>query len=212
MKNKSKNILLGAVIGVLAVGVVASIGSALNEENGWWDNLKADIEEKLNEDVAAKNILDVNNLKAGVYSKDIKTGNFTIHATDEKSVEILEQDIFYTDESNETYEFTQRLRFGGAGSLDYRSIEFNITETSDVNFYFRSPTSGSARTFNIYELVDGEIGESIATHTSSSDQTVTFATEELEEGTYVVYGSAALDFYRVEINSIEDTETVTSEA
>ena len=106
MKKKNKNILLGTIIGVLAVGVVASVGSLLNEKNGWWDNLKADIEEKIKEDAAAKNILDVNNLKAGVYSKDIKTGNFTIHATDEKSVEVLEQNISYTDSSQ------YRTRYG----------------------------------------------------------------------------------------------------
>ena len=202
-KNKNKkNILLGTIIGVLAVGVVASVGSLLNERNGWWDNLKSDVSDKLTPDDSEKKELNVNDLEVGTYTEDIEVGYYTIHATVAKSVVVEAQEKTYED-----LEFTNRLKFGGSGSETYRSISIEVKEESSLSVWFRSPTVDVIRSFGLYD----EDGELIETFNSNSEASIVEVNTNLDVGSYVIYGSEALDFYRLLLDEpIEVDETVDS--
>ena len=90
----------------------------------------------------------------GKYDSSFEVGNFMITATDEKAVTV--------DENSKTADdgkmFTKRIKLGGSGSLDYRSVVFTTTGPATITIYAMSSSSSEDRVLSLYDVDGTEIG------------------------------------------------------
>ena len=103
------------------------------------------------------NQLNVSELPAKTYTKDIEVGNFVIHATSEAS-----QSVEVDGNSSKTYDgvkYTNRLKLGGKGTSTYRSVDIKVTAAARITVVAISSNGSADR---LLALFNGEtqVGES----------------------------------------------------
>lgn len=93
-------------------------------------------------------------------------------ATFNETTEIIENTIWITASSSSTVtvdahsksmddlNFTHRIKLGGTGKADYRSIKLNLTGAAYITVYGMSSSSGSSRTLALYDSTFSSIDTS----------------------------------------------------
>lgn len=120
-------------------------------------------------------------------------GSFTITASSDKTVVIASDDKIADDGTV----FTKRIKMGGSGNADYRSIHFNLATKGTVKVYGMS--SGSdAREIGVFAL-DGTLIDKMTAGTSLSMGEFT-----LDPGDYYVAGLANVNFNGITILPINE--------
>ncbi len=130
----------------------------------------------------AEGYINAADLDKGSFTADIKCEDgFVIHANSEKNVEIKSADARTVGEDT----FTQCIKLGGAGKLDYRSISFPAKAGETVTVQGVSSSKTEARA----ALVVNEAGETVAELPLKADgadvSTETFKAPA--DGTYYVW-------------------------
>ncbi len=100
------------------------------------------------------NSLIADELTAQKLTSPLQAGEFTITANAEKSVTIDENNKVAEDGTS----FSQRIKLGGSGNADYRSIHFSLTDITEITVYAMSSSSSSDRILNLYALDGSLIG------------------------------------------------------
>ena len=141
--------------------------------------------------------LNANSLENQTFDSEYQKGSFTIKADADHSVVV--------DANKKTFEdvsYTKRIKLGGTGTADYRSIHFTLENDSTVDFDMLSSNGESERTVNIYK-VDGENEEIVNTLTvvgSKVDGAYQRHTLDLTAGSYYFCSaSSGLNVYGVRI-------------
>ncbi|MDO4299995.1 MAG: cohesin domain-containing protein [Clostridia bacterium] len=89
---------------------------------------------------------------ATTYSAPFAIGNFIVTADETNTVAV--------DANSKTidgYSFTQRIKLGGAGTVDYRSIKFETTGAGNVVVYAASSNGTSARVMQILDASGAQV-------------------------------------------------------
>ncbi|WP_413449857.1 hypothetical protein AA0Y32_04130 [Georgenia phoenicis] len=98
-------------------------------------------------------VLDASALPPGVHDADLTVGPFTVTATPERTVEV--------DASAKTgadgTAFTQRLKLGGAGEADYRSVRLSTAGAATLDVHALSSSSGADRALALREVATGAV-------------------------------------------------------
>ena len=124
---------------------------------------------------ANQHVLNASEMELGVYAAAAQVGPFTVTATGDRTVEV--------DADNKTgggVDFTQRLKLGGAGNADYRSVQFTTDGETVVTAYALSSSSSSDRALALYTSDGIEIDSMPAYGDPGS---------EIPAGTLIVPGS-----------------------
>ncbi|MFP5314033.1 MAG: fibronectin type III domain-containing protein [Actinomycetes bacterium] len=101
---------------------------------------------------ADQHVLNASAMEPGVYSAPTQVGQFTVTATGDRTVEV--------DANSKTgggMDFTQRLKFGGAGSADFRSVQFTTYGEAVLTTYALSSSSSADRALALYAADGTEI-------------------------------------------------------
>ena len=85
-----------------------------------------------------------NDIANGTYTDDFQAGAFVVKAAADKSVVV---------EGNSKGNYTKRMKMGGTGALDARSVEFAVADSAKVKLDIMSSSSSAAR---IVLLIDAE--------------------------------------------------------
>jgi hypothetical protein len=103
-----------------------------------------------------------------ISSTEIKNG-FGILANSSNTVT-----VDGNNKSIDGFSFTRRIKLGGAGNADYRSIAFKTTGASTVTIYAMSSNSGETRQFEMVDFNTGAVVGSVSNLGGSSISKVTF--------------------------------------
>lgn len=106
------------------------------------------------------NVLNVSEISARTIEKDLEVGNFVINAGIKGNEELGEEDQSVSiDNNNKTYDgvsYTARLKLGGLGTEDYRSVTINVDGPSTITVVVCSSNS-STRTVNLFDAAGNGI-------------------------------------------------------
>lgn len=102
-------------------------------------------------------VLNISELENQTLTATQQFGDFTVTATSDKTV-VIETHNKTADDGES---FTKRLKLGGSGTAEYRSIHFSTSGEAVVTVYAMSASSSSAdRKLNLYKL-DGTLVASV---------------------------------------------------
>lgn len=101
-------------------------------------------------------ILNISELEQQTLTAAQQFGDFIIKARSDKPVEIENHNKTADDGES----FTKRLKLGGSGTAEYRSIHFSISGEAIVTVYAMSASSSADRKLNLYKL-DGTLVASL---------------------------------------------------
>lgn len=104
--------------------------------------------------VTKSKILNVSALSNETIKSSKEFGEFMVTATDEKTV-IIEDNKKTADDGES---FTKRMKLGGSGKADYRSIHFSVAGKATVTIYAMSSSSSEDRVLTLYEINGTEVG------------------------------------------------------
>ena len=122
-----------------------------------------------------------------------EVNGFTIAATAEKKVKIDGNEKTAEDGSS----FSQRLKLGGSGSVDYRSIHFTTMGKAEVTVYAMSSSSSEDRAIDLYTL-DGTLVETM----SAPGSGLNMKTFTIEAGDYYLASpSSGVNVYGVDVKA-----------
>lgn len=107
--------------------------------------------------VTVTKTLNANDLTIGSYTNPIDSNGFMIMANSANKV-----DIDANGKSADEFTFTQRIKLGGVGTVDYRSIKFTTTSAATLKVYALSSSSGADRRLALYNASGAEIGSAPA--------------------------------------------------
>lgn len=142
---------------------------------------------------ADANALVADQVTAGKLTAALQVGDFKITATSEKSVDV--------DENSKTAEdgtaFKQRIKLGGAGSAEFRSIQFSVQNDSDVTAYAMSASGSEDRKLGLYNL-DGSLVDEMSAPGASLNMK-TFAVKKGEY--YLASPKSGVNVYGVTIKA-----------
>ena len=100
-------------------------------------------------------VLKADEVEAGSYTSTFEHNGFMITAASDRKVDV--------DTNNKTFDdgesFSQRIKLGGDGAADYRSIHFTTTGAATVKIYALSSSSGSDRALTLFKLDGTEVGD-----------------------------------------------------
>lgn len=134
--------------------------SVYHLEAAWVDG-SGDPNWKPQVELANPNILDVSELGAATLDASVTYGQFTINALpdegDIKKTIVIESNSKKYDGVN----YTQRLKFGGEGTVDYRSITVTTSGAARITVVALSSSSSANR---VGKLVNATTLEEIGTH------------------------------------------------
>ncbi len=120
-------------------------------------------------------------------SKEVN--GFIIMASDVSAV-VVESHAKTADDGTS---YTQRMKLGGTGTKDVRSIHFSVNGQSEVKVYAMSSSSGADRSLNLYDLAGTSMGEVSALGKDLVVQTLT-----VEAGDYYLASpSSGVNVYEV---------------
>lgn len=155
-----------------------------------------DFEEKVYELNAS--LLTIGDITANTIFEDF----FTVNANSEKKVTI--------DANNKELDgisFTQRMKFNGNGSSEYRNITFTIKGTAKVVIYSMSSSSSATdRTVNVCDASGNVVFSKVVPTSALEKQEV-----ELEAGTYYITClNGAINVYNVVVTVLEPKAVTTT--
>ncbi len=101
---------------------------------------------------ASVKVLDFSEVEAGDYSKDFTVGDFTVKIKEGEKV-------LTVDENEQTSEYyhtlAKRIKLGGKGTAEYRSIHFETSGPATIQLYAFSTSNGTARDLEVFDA-DGK--------------------------------------------------------
>ena len=97
--------------------------------------------------------LSADDIAAGTYTSSFEIGDFMITASGDKSV-VVDGNSKTADDGKE---FTQRIKLGGTGAADNRSIKFSALGEATLTIYAMSSSSGSDRALTLYHSEGTEV-------------------------------------------------------
>lgn len=118
---------------------------------------------------ADANSLIADQLTLGKITSPTKFGEFTIAAAADKAVEIDENSKVAEDGTT----FAKRIKLGGAGTVEFRSIQFKLAAGATVTVYAMSSSSSADRKLGLYGLDGALLDEMVAPGTSLNKKTFT---------------------------------------
>lgn len=101
-------------------------------------------------------VLNISELENQTLTAPQQFGDFTVTATADKTV-VIENHNKTADDGES---FTRRLKLGGSGTAEYRSIHFSTSGEAIVTVYAMSASSSVDRKLNLYKL-DGTLVASV---------------------------------------------------
>ena len=125
MKNKTKKFLLGFGVGFLTLGVAASFGSLLNNQNKWFDNLVDKKDYYMG--------FSVEDLEYGIYTEDFTIGGITVHCNEEKYIEVE------SEENGSINDFYTLFNMNVSRKMDFigkSSFYYNVEDVDDLLLYY----------------------------------------------------------------------------
>jgi pectate disaccharide-lyase len=112
--------------------------------------------------------LSADSITAGTYSAALQLNGFIMNANAEKTVVV--------DTSNKTSDdgrsFAQRIKLGGTGAADYRSIHFSVSGSAIVAVYCLSSSADAERTLTLYSQDGIAVGSVTAYKSELKYQTI----------------------------------------
>ena len=141
--------------------------------------------------------LGISSLTAESLKASVEVNGFTLMATEDKGITIDGNEKVAEDGTS----FTQRLKLGGSGSVEYRSIHFNVTGSSTVTVYAMSSSSSSDRALDLYGI-DGTLVDSM----DAPGAGLNMKTFTVEAGDYYLASpSSGVNVYEVIVTTGEAT-------
>lgn len=139
-------------------------------------------------------------LTEGTFISDIENNGFTIKATAEKSVAIDGSSKSADDGTN----FTKRIKLGGTGAIDARSIHFSATGKGTVKVYAMSSSAGADRDFSLYKLekaTDGTTTSVLINSVKAYGATLALGTIDFTEAGdyYLASPASGVNVYGIEV-------------
>ncbi len=140
--------------------------------------------------------MNVSDLEAATITEFTTYGDFSVAANAEKTVVI--------DDNKKTgdngVEFTKRMKLGGAGSAELRSISFTTGGAASVTVYAMSSSSGEDRPMLLVNADGVEIGRGTA-YGAPADNIIPAITYEVTEaGTYYLWSEkSGINVYAIEV-------------
>ncbi|TCT15472.1 Ig-like protein group 3 [Natranaerovirga pectinivora] len=143
-------------------------------------------------------------------TENLKVNAFTIKATEANKVDVDNN----SKKAPDGTEFARRIKLGGSGDPEYRSIHFNATAGSTVTVYAMSSSSSAERHLALYSLDGTEIDRMNAPGASLGENT--FVIDEAGDY-YVASPSSGVNVYGIrlvipvpdaEVVSIQPLETI----
>ncbi len=142
--------------------------------------------------LAAIKELVVSNLENQTFSSSTSIGEFFITATSDKTVVIEPHNKVASDGKS----FTKRLKLGGAGTAEYRSIHFKVNGRATVVVYLISSSSSEDRQLDLYKI-DGTLVASVPAFGQTLEKQVF---EIVEAGTYYLASPrAGVNIYYISV-------------
>jgi len=143
-------------------------------------------------------VLNASDLTAGDITAETTLGAFTINATSSKSVTIDSN-----KKSIDEFSFTQRIKLGGTGTVEYRNIEYTATDAATLTVYAMSGSSSADRAL---VLANAE-GTVVATNTALGASISKLTYEIPSAGTYYLYSAdSGINVYYVSVAYAEVEE------
>ncbi|MBQ8633195.1 MAG: hypothetical protein IJ420_06275 [Lachnospiraceae bacterium] len=176
--------LVGDGAATLAVGDTITVTGIMKNYKG-----KIEFDAKCNLDAvvkgeapaAAEKIeLNANDVAAGAIETATTVGGFTIVGTADAAVTVDSN----SKKSDSGLEFTQRIKLGGSGSLEYRHISFTTAGAAKVTIYAMSSSSSEDRPLLLLNAEGTELGRgtTLGKVDESTIPVITF--DVTEAGTY----------------------------
>src|SRR5690554_777445 len=148
-------------------------------------------------------VLDVSSMDPGVYDAPVTVGVFTVTATGDRTVEVDANDKTGANGA----EFTQRLKLGGAGEADFRSVGFSTLGAATLDVYALSSSSGSDRALALHDLASGAVVEEVPAFGDPGSVIPTQTIEIPEAGEYYLTSpSSGVNIYSLELRAGEAPE------
>ena len=154
--------------------------------------------------------LNASDLEEKEYLETFTQGAFTIHAGDGKDENGKNNQSVTVDASNKTVDgvkYTRRLKTGGAGTADYRSVEFTTTGKAEVTVVAASSSSSADRVMGLAtkNAEDGTLTDVTTFTVTGTAATFTYTLDAA--GTYYLYShEGGINFYAVTV-VMEKTST-----
>lgn len=140
--------------------------------------------------------LNVSDLDAATIAELTSFGSFNVAAGADKTVVIDEN----TKTGDNGTEFTKRMKLGGAGSADLRSVSFTTAGAATVTVYAMSSSSGEDRPLLLIAADGTEVGRA-TTLGSPADGIIPAVTYEISAaGTYYLWSEkSGINIYYIEV-------------
>ena len=132
-----------------------------------------------------------------------QVGNFLIAATEEKTVTIDSNEKVADDGTI----FTKRIKLGGTGNVEYRSIHFTVSQDAEVFVYAMSSSSSSDRILGLYDLSGNLIEEMDAPGGNLNKKTFDIVAGDY----YLASTSSGVNVYGVSVLTGDAEEIVRSD-
>ena len=143
--------------------------------------------------------INVSELDTATISEFTTFGDFTVAATGEKTVVIDENGKI----GDNGVEFTKRMKLGGAGSTELRSISFTTGGAATVTVYAMSGSSGENRPLLLMTADGTEVGR-VTTLGVVEESIIPALTYEITEaGTYYIWSEkSGINIYSIEVKEV----------
>ena len=138
---------------------------------------------------------------AQTFTSEYTQDGLTVAATADQSVTIDGNKKTITG-ANNTYECTQRLKFGGAGGSgadgEYRYVKFDVTGDCTINVGLQSSSSGSDRILNVATGTFDNVASTMsALGSPAQEQSFTYTGEATT--IYLYSTSGGINLYYIEV-------------
>ena len=145
---------------------------------------------KADEGSGSIDVLNVSEMEAETITAPKTVGAFTINATESKSVV-----IDASSKSADNFSFTQRLKFGGTGSVEARNIAYTATGAATMTVYAMSSSSSADR-----DLVLDNGSGTVSTQKALGASLTKLTYEISAAGTYYLYSAnSGINIYYVAV-------------
>ncbi len=140
--------------------------------------------------------INVSELETATISELTTFGDFTVAANAEKTVVIDENKKI----GDNGVEFTKRMKLGGAGSTELRSVSFTTGGAATVTLYAMSGSSGEDRPLLLMTADGTEVGR-VTTLGVVEESIIPALTYEISEaGTYYIWSEkSGINIYSIEV-------------
>ena len=161
-----------------------------------WEDGVNDFEWEPPLEISDPNFLNVSELPTQIFEKDVTIGNFVVNAGvgKEQSVTI--------DANKKTFDgiaYTARLKLGGLGTEDYRSVTINVDGPATILIVVCSSDSSAERTANLFDAAGNAVADTDAKVTTGLIQLIFDVTEAGAYNFRVTGGGGGANIYSIAI-------------